>query len=142
MDAELRQRDHIHVALDNQQVFQRLVGLAGLVQAVELVALMEYRGFGRVQVLGFFVAKGPAPKADDPAAQVVDGKGHAVPKPVIGTAIILADGQARLGGDAAVAHGVGNGLPGIGCIADAEALGGLAIQPPALEVVDGLGRAA
>ena len=49
---ELGQRHHVHVALGDQRVALLADGGARLVQAVELAALVEDRGLGRVQVLG------------------------------------------------------------------------------------------
>ena len=50
----LGQRHHVHVAFHDQHALEFAVALAGLVQAVELAALVEHRGLGRVQVFGRF----------------------------------------------------------------------------------------
>ncbi len=53
--ALLGQGNHVHVALDHDDFVEVAVVLAGLVQPVQLLALVEHRRFGRVQVLGLVV---------------------------------------------------------------------------------------
>ena len=43
----------------------------------------EYRGFWRVQVLGFVVTQHPSAKTDAFALDVADGEHHPVAKPVV-----------------------------------------------------------
>jgi hypothetical protein len=64
----LRQRHHVHVALDDQRVALVAQRLAGLEQAVELAALAEHRRLRRVHVLGLAVVEHAAAEADDLAA--------------------------------------------------------------------------
>ena len=78
--------DHVHVALDHDQVaaagavFQRL---AGQIQAVQQLALPEGVGFRRVEILGLLVAQHPAPEAAQAAQMVADGEHHPAPEAVI-----------------------------------------------------------
>ncbi|MCW0450032.1 hypothetical protein NB706_002866 [Xanthomonas sacchari] len=89
-DAELEQRDHVHVALDHDQPLDLLVGLAHLPQAVQLAALVEQRGLRRVQVLGAVVlVEHAAAEGDDPAAAVEDREHHPVAELVVDVAAVV-----------------------------------------------------
>jgi hypothetical protein len=44
--AVLRERDHVHVALDHDQAIELGIGLFRLPQAVQLAAFVEQRGLG------------------------------------------------------------------------------------------------
>ena len=68
-DAELRQRHHVHVALDHQHAAGGADRVARLHQAVELAALLEERRLGRVQVLRLALAQHAAAEADHRAAR-------------------------------------------------------------------------
>ena len=72
LDAVLRQRDDVHVALDDDDAAGVADRVARQEQAVELAALREQRRFRRVQVLGLAVAEHAAAEADHAAAAVVD----------------------------------------------------------------------
>src|SRR5690606_23211088 len=87
-DAVLGQCDHIHVAFHHQNVVQLTVLAAGLVQAIQLPALLEHRRFGGVQVLGLVVAQHPAAETDDPPAAVADGEDDAVAEAVVALAAV------------------------------------------------------
>ncbi len=84
----LGQGDDVHVALDHHDLVEIAVGLARFVEAVELLALVEYRGLRRVEIFGLVVAQHPAAKGDHPAAAVADGEHHAVAKAVVALAVL------------------------------------------------------
>ena len=84
--ALLGEGDDVHVALDDHDLVEIAVVLARLVQAVEFLALVEHRGFRRVQVLGFVVAEHAAAEGDHPAAAVADRKHHPIAKAVVALA--------------------------------------------------------
>ena len=71
-EAELVGGDDVHVALDDHGSLQLPGGLPGPVSTVEGAALVEYRGLGRVDVLGPRVGHGPAAEPDNPATGVTD----------------------------------------------------------------------
>ena len=77
-DAGLGQRDHVHVALGQDERAPLARRALGAVEVVEQVALVEELGLGRVQVLGAGVAQRPAAEAHDPAALVGDREHQAV----------------------------------------------------------------
>ena len=140
-DIVLRQRDHIHVALHHQYPLQFAVGLARLVQPVELASLGEDRGFGRVQVLGLVVAEHPAAEGDNAAPLIPDGKHDAVPKPVIGTPGLVLHQHAGLEQQFALllaaAQGLQEVIPTRRGEAQVKALGNLTGEAALLEVGDG-----
>jgi hypothetical protein len=57
--AELMERDHVHVAFHHQQAVELALGGQRLVQAVELAALVEDLGLRRVEVLRLAVLDDP-----------------------------------------------------------------------------------
>ncbi|MCY1520501.1 hypothetical protein D9M68_552810 [compost metagenome] len=151
-EAELRQRDHVHVALGDERVAAVAEGGAGFVQAVELAALAEDGRLGRVQVLGLFVAEHAPAEADALALDVADREHHAVAEAVVALGLLVAelaflvvdDHQPALGEQRIVVVGehAGQRAPAGRRVADAELLGDLARHAAALEVVDGAGRLA
>ena len=73
IDAELRQRHHVHIPFHHQQPLQGRVVLLCFIQAVKLAALMENFGFRRVQVLRHAIAQYAAAEGDHAPAFVADG---------------------------------------------------------------------
>ncbi len=68
--------------------------LLRFIQAVKLAALMENRGFRRVQVLGRIVAQHAAAETNYASALVADRKHDALAKAVIGAALIVGNQHA------------------------------------------------
>ena len=54
--AHLRQRHHVHVAFGHQRVAMLTQRCTGFKQAVQLAPFAEDGRFGRIQVLGLFIA--------------------------------------------------------------------------------------
>src|SRR4029450_9314279 len=71
-DTMLRERDDVHVALDDHHLAGVANRAAGQVQAVKLAAFGEDRRFLRVEVLGLAAPQHPAAEADDAPAAVMD----------------------------------------------------------------------
>ena len=86
-DARLMQAHHVHVAFDDHQAFEVGARLAGLVQTVELAALVEQRRLGRVQVLGLALIDDATAEAEDPAARIAYREHQAVSKSIIESAL-------------------------------------------------------
>ena len=82
-DPRLVQTHDIHVALDHQQPREIARRLACLVQTVELAALVEELGLGRVQVLGLTLVEDAAAETDGPAADVADREHHSVAESIV-----------------------------------------------------------
>ena len=89
--AQLRQGDHVHIAFGDQHVAHAAQRIARLEQAVQLAPLVEQRGFGRVQVFGFFVTQHAPAKTDAFALDVADGEHDAVAEAVVALVVVLAD---------------------------------------------------
>src|SRR5205823_9330647 len=120
---------------------------ARLVDAVELAPLVKQHGLGRVQVLGLAGIDDAPAEAEHAPARVTDGKHDAVAEPVVVAlaplrrAPLALDDQA--GVDEALAIGVRGAeaaqhlVPGVGRVADREALDGLGAKSPLREIVAG-----
>ena len=94
-DPVLRQRDHVHVALDHDQPLELGVGLFRLPQAVQLAALVEQRGLRRVEVLRRILGIDDAPaERDGAAAAIVDREHQAIAELVVDVAAIVLREQA------------------------------------------------
>src|SRR4051794_6027709 len=63
-DAELRERDDIHISLYHENPSRFADGRARLRQAVQLAALLEYRRLRRVEVLRLAFVQDPAAESD------------------------------------------------------------------------------
>ena len=88
--AVLRQRDHVHVALDHDQAFEPGVRLFRLPQAVQFAALVEQRGFRRVEVFRRILGIDHASaERDDASASVVDREHQPVAELVVDVAAVL-----------------------------------------------------
>ena len=140
LDGELGERDHVHVALDHDREAGVADRLLRQEEAVELAPLLEQRGLGRVQVLGFALVEHAPAEGDDASAAVVDREDDAVAEAVVAPPLLVVDDQAGVGERLRLVVGEGllQRLPLVGRVAEPEARGDLARQPAALEVVDGL----
>jgi hypothetical protein len=109
-------------------------------QAVEFPALLEQRRFGGIEVLWFPLADHPAAEADDIAAGIEDGEHDAVAEAVVALARVAFDDQTAVDQRLVlvIAEDLGQVLPAVRCVAQAEAGGDLAGQAAPLQVVDGL----
>ncbi len=141
---QLCERHHVHIAFGDQHVARVTNGVAGFEQAIEFMALAEYRGFGGVQVLGLLVAQHAAPEADALALDVADREHDAVAKAVVTLAVgaILAlagDDKPRFHQQwiIVVRKHAGQRTPALRGIAQAEVFCDLARESATLEVVDG-----
>src|SRR5579883_73751 len=89
--------DRIHVAFDQDDAVLLAHALFRPVQIVEHVALLIYRRFRRVQVLGLIVGgQRASAEGDDAAAAVVDRKHQAVAEDLVGAAVVALAHQAGL----------------------------------------------
>ena len=99
-DPGLVQAHDVHVALDHQQSLQAARRLPRLVEAVQLAALVEQLGLGRIQVLGLALVEHAPAEADRAAARVADREHEPVAETVVMTAFAAGDrspGAARVG---------------------------------------------
>ena len=138
--ALLRQCDHVHVAFHHHDLVKIAAVLAYLEQAVQLLALVEHRGFRRVEVLGLLVAQHAATEADHPAPAVADREHHPVAEAVVAPAVVgIFDQQAgfdhRALLQAVAAQMPEQVVPARRREAQAEVAGNLAGQATALEVL-------
>ena len=83
LEARLRQRDDVHVALDDQRVAALADRRARLEQAVELAALAEHGRLGGVQVLRLAAIENAAAESDHRALHRPDRKHDPVAEAVI-----------------------------------------------------------
>ena len=140
--ALLGQGDDVHVALDHHDLIEVAIVLARLVQAVQLLPLVEHGGFGGVEVLRLVVAEHAAAEGDDAAAAVADGEHHAVAEAVVDAAVLgVLDQQAGIDHgfllQLVAGHVLVQVVPARRGEAQAEVAGNLAGQAAALEVVHG-----
>ncbi len=136
--------DDVEIALDQHRAALLADLLAGLVQAIEEMPLVEALGLDGVDVLGLVVAQGAAAETDQPPRGVVDGEHEPVAKPVVEPAPVLlrAADQARrleIGERHPRRQGIGQSLPAVGGVAEAVALHELGRHAPAGEVALGRG---
>ncbi len=137
-DAVLRERDDVHVALDDDDRARVADRVAREKEPVELAALREQRRLRRIEVLGLAVAEHAAAEADHLAAAVVDREHDPVAEPVVALAAIAGDHEPG-GFERRVVVAVerrGQRLPGVGRVADAESRGDRAGEAALLQVVD------
>ena len=88
-EARRRDADRIHVAFHQDDPVLFADRLLGPMQVVKHVALLIYRRFRRIQVLGIILGRQRAPaKTDDLARFVVDGKHQAVAEAVVKAAVV------------------------------------------------------
>lgn len=138
--ALLGQGNDVHVALDDDDLVEVAVVLARLVQPVQLLPLVENRGFRGVQVLGLVVAEHPATEGDDAPAAVTYREHHPVAEAVVALAALgVLDQQAGIDHHLLL-QGVGTQVleqvvPAGRGKAQAEVAGNFPGQAAALEVV-------
>ncbi len=149
---ELGERHDVHIAFDHQRIARARNGAAGLEQAVQLLALVEHRGFRRVEVFRFTLVDDASAKADDFAAQIANRKGDSVAQPVVSTlrrgkrlGLRIEGVAGRVAGhhQAGLHQGIGvvireragQGLPIVRGVAQAKFFGDLALQATGDEVV-------
>ena len=82
-EAGLGQRDHVHVAFDDEGVAALAQRSARFKQAVEFAALAEKGCFGRIEVFGFTAVEHATAKADHIALHRADREHDPVPKAVV-----------------------------------------------------------
>src|SRR5258708_26442013 len=90
-DAELRKRDHVHVALDHHHAARRADRIARLHQPIDFAALLEERRLGRVQVFGLAVSDHAPAEADHGAARTEDREHHTLAEAILALALVLDD---------------------------------------------------
>jgi hypothetical protein len=148
-EAELGQGDDVHIAFGHQHVAGVADRLARLEQAVQLLALVEQRGFRRVQVFRFAAIHHAAAKADHLALGVPDREHDALAEAVVAFLVAavlvhLVDDEAGLDQRqrfVVLEHGA-QVVPAGGRIAHAEARRHFAGQAAALQVGDRVRRLA
>ena len=134
-EARLRQRHHVHVALDRDDAALVVRGLASTRRIEQDVALVEQRRLGRVQVLRRLVGiERTATEGDGAALEVGDREHHAVAEAVVGDGnVVTADQHAGLDHLLDRVARLGQMLAqrrlGIGRVTDAELLDRLALEP-------------
>ncbi len=142
-DARLVQAHDVHVALDNHETPERGARQPDLVQAIELLALVEQRRLRRIQVFRLAALEHPAAETQHAAARIADRKHDAVAEAVIPglaprTRCVALDDQSR--GKQRAARLVGGTepsqhfIPGVGRVADAESFADRLVQPAAAQV--------
>ena len=138
-DAELRQRDDVHVAFDDDGEAFVADRLLRQVKAVEFAPLLEQRRFRRVQILRLALVQDAAAEGDDAATAVMDRKDDAIAEAVVAPPLVVVDDQAGFGQDLClvVRKDLLQRLPVVGGVAEAEARGDFARQAAALQVIDG-----
>src|SRR5205823_9458878 len=120
---------------------------ARLVDAVELAPLVKQHGLGRVQVLGLAGIDDAPAEAEHAPARITDGKHDAVTEAVVVALAPLPRGPLALDDQAGVGEALAIGVrgaeaaqhlvPGVGRVADREALDGLGGKSPLGEIVAG-----
>src|SRR5262249_9433719 len=115
-------------------------GLAGDVGGVEQIALGIERRLGGVQIFRLLVAEGAASERDHARLQIADREQQAVPKPIVRAAAVFSrHGQAsrdeRVLADLLRLHEIGQPVPAVGRIAEAEAFGDLRVDPAFGEIL-------
>ena len=68
----------VHVALDDQEAFERRATVARFVESVELATLVKERGLRRVQVLRFALIDDAPAECDGASARIADRKHDAI----------------------------------------------------------------
>ena len=127
-ETQLRQGHHVHIAFGDQHKACGVQRFAGFKQAIQLAALVEHRGFGRVQVFGCALAHDAAAKTNAFAFDVADREHHPIAEPVVALAVFFVDDhQAAFGQQGVVVVGehTGQAAPTFGRIAQAKAFGDL-----------------
>ena len=135
----LRQRDHVHVALDNDGAARLAYALSRLRQTIKLTPFFEQRRFRRVEVFGLAGVQDAATKTDHHAALVHDRKHDAIAKTIVTTTLVVLDHQSDILETLVVVFRKRRlqALPAIGRVAKTVLRRDLARQSAALQVIDG-----
>ncbi len=83
------ERDHVHIALGDQNGSRFRRRLARERPSIEIVALMEERGIRRIEIFRLPVAHDASAEGYDAAAPVGDREHHPAAEPVEGVAALL-----------------------------------------------------
>ncbi|KGX49631.1 hypothetical protein Y025_5578 [Burkholderia pseudomallei TSV32] len=148
--AELRERDDVHVPLDDERVLVLANREPRLEQAVQLAALVEQRRLRRIQVFGLAAVQHPAAEADDLPLHVADREHDPLAEPVVAArdavrvGLLADDHEARVDERivAVVVERRLEVLPAVRRVAEPEAQRDLARQAAPLQVLDRVRRAA
>ncbi len=136
------QGDNVHVSLHDERAARATHGVSVPVEPVEDLPLVVDRRFGRVEVLRPSLStpvQHAAPEADDPSRERLDRKDEPPPEAVVGLRRALrrgrkADLQQQVLREAVLGRRLSERVPFIGSPSQAEALGRLCIDSPALHI--------
>ena len=95
-EAGLDEGQHVHVALHDDHRVELPAHALGLVEPVELTALVEDRGLRGIQILRLAVVQHSPAEADGAPAAVQDGVHHPVAEAVVGAPTAAGNRQAGL----------------------------------------------
>ena len=138
--AVLEQRDHVHVALDHDQAWNLRVRLTYLPEREQLLALVEQRGLGRVEVFRpgvFGLFEDPSAERDCASAPVGDREHHAVAEVFVLAALAAFDQAGLFEQGHALRRGAERGfqrVPLIWRVAEAKALDCRHVEPARVEI--------
>ena len=147
LHSRLEHRYNVDVALHQVTLVLPCYGILGLVEAVEYVALAENLRVGRVNILSrlLLLRQDAARKAQHASRHAVDGEHHAGAEAVVLLAVVLEYGEARLlqhiVAVAVAARILGESVPLVEAVAQAEGLDDVVAQPAAVEVAQTHGAA-
>src|SRR3546814_16796815 len=88
--------DLVHIAFDHEHAAGLAGSGRGAIEIVERAALVEQRGFGRIQIFGLAVADDAAAESDHAAARVADRDHQAAAEAIIEFLALDPDPQAGL----------------------------------------------
>ena len=77
--------NHIHISLTGQHIF--FPAGTGIIQAVQITALIKDHGFRGIQVFGSSISHHASAKANDTVIHIHNRKHNAVPEFVVGSAL-------------------------------------------------------
>src|SRR5210317_202546 len=138
------QRDRVHVALDDNELFDAAQSLPGLVEPVEFTALVKQDGLRGVKIFGLAVAERAAAESDRATPSVANREHDAIAEAIVMLPVVLANDQS--GGKqlfrrlVRLAKLVEYVAPAIGRIADAETLGRRTVNSALFHVLHGSWR--
>ena len=96
-EAVLPERRRVHITLDEEQISALADKLPRPVQIVQLLTLLKYRRFGRIQIFRSLVGicPGTPPEADQPVLVVLNREHDPVPETVVDPAVLPPDRKPR-----------------------------------------------
>ena len=97
VDARLRERHHVHVALDDEQPLRMPSRAPRAPQPVQLAALPEHRRLRGIEVFRLAAVDDAGAETGDAPFRVVDGEDDPVAEAVVGPAAVALDEQAPPG---------------------------------------------